>query len=142
MALPTPEPGLVLNYAYLRREHRAGEVEGRKARPCLVVFCATRESDGELIVTVLPITHAAPRDAISAVEIPPAVKKHLGLDDARSWIVVTEGNEFPWPGYDLSKAPGADGYDFGFLPPRLFHKTLSAFLGFHGEGTKSVTPRD
>ena len=40
MALPSPEPGLVLNYAYLwHEEHRAGREEGRKDRPS-VVICA------------------------------------------------------------------------------------------------------
>jgi hypothetical protein len=34
----------------------------------------------------------------SAVEIPLPVKRHLGLDDNPSWIVVAEGNEFLWPG--------------------------------------------
>jgi len=60
MGLPTPEPGLVLNYAYLwHDEHRAGREEGRKDRPSVIVLCATREADRAVIVTVLPITHAA-----------------------------------------------------------------------------------
>ena len=64
MALPTPEPGLVLNYAYLwNDEHRAGLEEGRKIRPRVIVSCVTREADQAVIVTVLPITHAAPIDA-------------------------------------------------------------------------------
>jgi hypothetical protein len=33
-----------------------------------------------------------------AVEIPAVVKRHLGLDEARSWIVVSEINRFIWPG--------------------------------------------
>jgi hypothetical protein len=106
MAIPSPEPGLVLNYAYLwHDEYRAGQEEGLKDRPSVVVSCMTRESDDATIVTVLPITHSAPLDPKSAIEIPTPVKKHLGLDDARSWIVVAEGNEFLWPGYDLRKAP-------------------------------------
>ena len=48
-----------------------------------------------------------------------AVKRHLGLDDERSWIVVAEGNEFDWPGYDLRKIGRSDRYDYGFLPPSL-----------------------
>jgi hypothetical protein len=47
------------------------------------------------------------------------VKRHLGLDDDPSWIVVSEGNEFLWPGYDLRKLPHSDRYDYGFLPPRF-----------------------
>ena len=83
MALPAPEPGLVLNYAYLwHDEHRAGHEEGRKNRPSVLVFMVTRQSDDALIVTVLPITHSAPVDPGDAIEIPLPVKNHLGLDDA------------------------------------------------------------
>ena len=142
MGIPSPEPGLVLNYAYLwHDEHRAGQEEGRKDRPSVIVFCVTRESDDATIVTVLPITHSAPIDPKSAIEIPPPVKKHLGLDDARSWIVIDEGNEFVWPGYDLRKAPKTDQYEFGFLPPRFFNKVLAAFEAFHEDGQGKMTPR-
>jgi hypothetical protein len=142
MGIPSPEPGLVLNYAYLwHDEHRAGQEEGRKDRPSVIVFCVTRESDDATIVTVLPITHSAPIDPKSAIEIPPPVKKHLGLDDARSWIVIDDGNEFVWPGYDLRKAPKTDGYEFGFLPPRFFNKVVAAFEAFHEAGQTKTTPR-
>jgi hypothetical protein len=36
-----------------------------------------------------------------------------------------------WPGYDLRKAPKADSYEFGFLPPRLFNQVRDAFVAFH-----------
>jgi hypothetical protein len=39
-----------------------------------------------MIVTVLPITHSPPADPASAIEMPAPVKRHLGLDDDRSWI--------------------------------------------------------
>ncbi len=108
MPIPNPEPGLVISYAYLwHREHQAGQEEGRKDRPSVIVLAVEREADGASIVTVLPITHSAPADPASAVEIPLPVKRHLGMDDARSWIVVAEGNEFLWPGYDLRKLPTA-----------------------------------
>jgi len=102
MPIPAPEPGLVISYAYLwHTEHEAGQEEGRKDRPSVIVLAVERLSDETTIVTVLPITHAPPADPASAVEIPTAVKRHLGLDHSRSWIVVREGNEFDWPGYDL-----------------------------------------
>jgi len=47
-------------------------------------------------VIVAPITHSPPRSASEAIEIPLAVKKHLGLDDEPSWIVVTEVNRVNW----------------------------------------------
>ncbi|HEX7761425.1 MAG TPA: hypothetical protein VF459_18105 [Caulobacteraceae bacterium] len=96
-AIPTPEAGLVVAYAYLwRREHRAGQDEGLKDRPTVIVLAVERERDGATMVTVLPITHSAPASVGDAVEIPAAVKRHLGLDDQRSWVVVAEGNEFVW----------------------------------------------
>src|SRR5665213_4512333 len=95
MAIPTPEAGLVISYAYLwHQEHQAGQEEGRKDRPSVVVLVAKHDDDGATIVTVLPVTHSAPADPNAAVEIPRLVKRHLGLDDDRSWIVVAEGNEF------------------------------------------------
>jgi hypothetical protein len=142
MAFPTPEPGLVLNYAYLwHDEHRAGLEEGRKDRPSVIVLCVTREEDEAVIVTVLPITHSAPKDAAVSIEIPRAIKTHLGLDEARSWIVVTEGNDFVWPGYDLRKVPKSDDYSYGFLPPRFFAQIVDAVTEFHKSAKLIRTPR-
>lgn len=131
MALPNPEPGLVICYAYLWHEqHRAGKEEGSKDRPGVVLLVVEQDNDGTL-VTVLPVTHAAPRDPESAVELPAVVKQHLGLDAERSWIVVSEGNEFLWPGYDLRKIPPTDRYEYGFLPPRFFDRVRAAVLAWH-----------
>jgi hypothetical protein len=130
--VPAPEPGLVLNFAYLwHHEHNAGQEEGRKDRPSVIVLCVARETDGTALVTVLPITHRRPVDPTAAVELPPTVKRHLGLDDDRSWVVIDEGNEFVWPGYDLRKISRTDRYDFGFLPPRLFDQIRRSFAQFH-----------
>lgn len=105
MSIPAPEPGLVINYAYLwHQEHEAGQEEGRKDRPSVIVLTVERDSDGATVVVVLPITHTPPRDAATAIEIPATIKRHLGLDDERSWIVVAEGNKFVWPGYDLRQS--------------------------------------
>ena len=102
MPIPNPEPGLVISYAYLwHHEHRVGLEEGQKDRPSVIVLAVEREADGATLVTVLPITHVAPSDPATAVEIPMPIKRHLGLDNDPSWIIVDEGNEFLWPGYDL-----------------------------------------
>jgi|SRR6516165_4935128 hypothetical protein len=91
MPIPNPEPGLVISYAYLwHHEHEAGREEGRKDRPSVIVLVIEREADGATIVTVLPITHSPPADQNSAVEIPPPVKRHLGLDDERSFNQVLD----------------------------------------------------
>ena len=89
MPIPTPEPGLVISYVYLwHHEREAGREEGRKDRPSVIVLTVERPANDATVVVVLPITHAPPADPAAAVEIPAAVKRHLGLDDARSWIVV------------------------------------------------------
>ena len=90
---------------------------------------------------VLPITHAPPADPKAAVEIPPAVQTNLGLDNARSWIVVSEGNEFVWPGYDLRRRPHTNHYDYGFLPPRLFDRVRNAFSDWYRSGRGRTTSR-
>jgi len=142
MPIPTPEAGLVISYAYLwHREHQAGQEEGRKDRPSVIVLATERVDDGATAVTVLPITHSTPADPASAVEIPLPVKRHLGLDAERSWVIVAEGNEFLWPGYDLRKVPNTDRYDYGFLPPRFFNQVLDAFVAGHRAGKRRLTPR-
>jgi hypothetical protein len=143
MPIPNPEPGLVVSYAYLwHHEHQAGQEEGQKNRPAAIVLVANREADGGTIVTVLPITHSPPTDLAAAIEIPLRVKRHLGLDDDRSWIVVAEGNEFLWPGYDLRRLPHTDRYDYGFLPPRFFDRVLEAFVAFYRAGRSRLASRD
>ena len=115
--------------------------EGRKNRPAVVTLVARQKGGDAIEVTVLPITHRAPDNPDWAIEIPQAVKRHLGLDSLRSWIVVAEGNDFLWPGYDLRKAPGTDRYDYGFLPPRFFNQVLAAFDRLHATSKARLTPR-
>lgn len=85
------------------------------------------------MVTVVPVTHTPPDTPEDAVEIPAALKAHLGLDTQRSWVVVTETNDFLWPGPDL--APIADvkpaRYDYGMLPPRFFAHLRDGILQAH-----------
>lgn len=129
MALPDPVPGLVIRYAYLwGREAQEGREEGAKDRPCAIVVTAQRAEDGRTRVMVAPITHAPPRDAGHAVELPPQVGQVLGLDDARSWIVTAEVNVFTWPGPDVRPARRGD-FAFGRLPNRLLEQVRRGVLG-------------
>lgn len=129
MSLPAPHAGLVIRYAYLwKREYEQGREEGSKDRPCAIVMAVT-DDDGEAQVLVLPITHSLPYGDTEAIEIPPATKQRLGLDGERSWIVISEANEFIWPGPDLRPAPGGDGsVVYGVLPPRFFAYVRDRFL--------------
>lgn len=120
MPLPKPEPGLVIHYEYLwRDEHQAGEERGLKRRPCAIIV-AVDTSEGEKVL-VAPITHTEPRAPSEGIEIPLRVKRHLGLDDEPSWVIVTDLNEFIWPGIDIYPLPGKPSeFEYGFLPSKLF----------------------
>lgn len=126
MALPIPEPGLVISYAYLwHREKAKKRAEGAKDRPCVIVLKVERQDD-LVIVTVSPITHRPPGVGVAALELPTTVKRHLGLDSEKSWIVLDEVNQFAWPGFDLRPIRGRNGrIDYGYLPPRLFARVVS-----------------
>jgi len=126
---PVPQPGLVIRYSYLwANEARAGREEGVKDRPCTIVLVLLRDGDAPL-VRVLPITHSAPADRADSLEIPLATKQRLGLDSERSWVVLTEANDFIWPGPDLRPAVSGDpsSVAYGMLPPG-FMKALRARL--------------
>jgi hypothetical protein len=79
------------------------------------------------------VTHVPPADPSTAVEIPSAVKVRLGLDSERSWVVVTELNEFIWPGPDLRPMIRGDlgSVAYGFLPPGLFRAIRDRYLALH-----------
>jgi PemK-like, MazF-like toxin of type II toxin-antitoxin system len=143
MAIPEPQPGLVISYAYLwHHEHRAGREEGVKDRPCVIVVAVQNADDGTTTVRVVPVTHSPPENTAAAVELPQAVKRHLSLDADRSWIVLDEVNEFTWPGFDLRPVPGRDSIAYGFLPPRLFNALTARLAEVWAEGQGNATPRD
>jgi hypothetical protein len=113
---------MVVRYAFLwSSETKVGQTEGRKDRPCVVVTAIRRAADGRFRVRVLPMTHT-PTEEARSIAIPPRVRRHLGLDDDASWIVLDEANEFFWPGVDLRPVsrskPGV--WTFGVLPAEIF----------------------
>ena len=143
MAFPEPVPGLVIRYSYLwAHEYRRGQEEGVKDRPCAVILVVTSE-DGERAVTVLPISHTPPVDPMLTVEIPAKVKRRLGLDDERSWVVLTEANRFIWPGPDLRPSTSADpaSASYGPLPFALFEEVRTKFIVAIKLRRASVIPR-
>ena len=130
MSFPEPYAGLVIRYSYLwKREFEAGREEATKDRPCAIVMTVIDE-DGDKEVLVLPVTHSPPNDPADAIEIPAATKSRLGLDGERSWIMITEANEFVWPGPDLRTVPERDESTiaYGPLPPRFFGHVRDKFL--------------
>ncbi len=83
------------------------------------------------------MTHRPPEDARLAVEIPARVKQRLRLDGAQSWVVVSEWNEFIWPGPDLRRLPDGDEstVPYGMLPPSLFAIIRDRFLALAKAGS-------
>ena len=140
MSLPVPHPGLVISYSYLwADEHRRGQEEGRKDRPCAIVV-ARQTAGGETVATVVPVTHTPPHDPASALELPASIKKHLGLDDERSWIILDEVNDFFWPGPDLRPVePGKIAY--GVLPPGFFRKMRDLLRKIHAKRKLALVRR-
>ena len=131
MALPDPQPGLVIRYSYLwHSEFLEGREDGVKDRPCAIVAAIKTDADGDTRVLVLPVTHTGPAKGAPAIEIPPGIKKQLKLDTQRSWIVLSEWNEFIWPGPDLRRAPGAEDSSvaYGFLPRGFFATVRDGFI--------------
>ena len=95
-----------MHFAYLwRRQRDEGRVEAAKDRPCVVLIVDDEAVPGRELVSVLPITHSPPKRPGDALELPPATKRRLGLDEARSWVVVTESDDFTHPGYDPRRTP-------------------------------------
>ncbi len=131
MPFPEPTPGLVIRYSYLwREEHIKGQEEGAKDLPCAIILVTANEENGDQTVTVLPITHTPPHQDDEAIEIPAATKRRLGLDDERSWVVLTEANRFIWPGPDVRPARQGDpdSVAYGLLPEGLFEQIRTRFI--------------
>jgi PemK-like, MazF-like toxin of type II toxin-antitoxin system len=140
-AAQAPRPGEVIPFWYLWwREHERGEDSGRKLRPCMVV--AVDNSDpSKPLLAVLPITHAQPDKDREALEIPTAVKLHLGLDNDRSWVICDEQNEFHWPGYDIGSTPrGAPSY--GGVPDKFLGRVIEVHRQVRARGVLRSANRD
>lgn len=134
-----PEPADVLSYAYLwADEAEKGQEEGLKDRPAVVVVARIVRGD-QLELMVAPVTHLKPREG-DGIEIPTPVKRHLGLDQDRSWIIATELNRFLWPGPDIRLARGGDDPFYGEIPAKLFEELRSAIVR-HREANNLRMPK-
>ena len=142
MALPVPEVGLVIRYAYVwKHEVRSGIAEG-KERPAAIVLSRTLSADGSVLVTVAPVTSEQPPSDSLSVEIPADERRRLGLTDpGRSWIVLEDFNRFTWPGFDLRQIPDKPGtFAYGRLARRVMREVLE-LLDRHA-ATLTATKRD
>lgn len=96
--------GNLYRFNYLwSREHRRGEISGRKARPvCLILRSSARPE----ALFLFPITSQQPLGHSYCLPISEQECRHAGLDYP-SWIVVEEYNRVNEP----------DLYDFESLAP-------------------------
>jgi hypothetical protein len=133
VALPDPKPGLVIRYDYLwSREAAAGRDQGKDRPACLVA--ATDPVTSPRFVVILAITHTRPDKDTVGVEIPARVRAALGLDDAPSWVIVSEHNVDEWPN-GLAPLPGRPMvFSYGFIPPGLFAQVKAKFLELYEKG--------
>ncbi len=104
MKVPLAPPvGHVIAYEYLWHSKVGTREEGEKTYPAAVVLA--RDDIGPTPVAyVLGISHTPPRSGRRALVVPPKLKRHLGLDDAPSWLYTDELNVFAWPGPDIRPA--------------------------------------
>lgn len=137
-----PKAGQVITHHFLwADEQAAGQVEGRKARPCLIIAVEAGVA-GAPRVTVLPITSQPPRADSTVVAVPETLKPRLGLDPARTaWVVIDDANVFAWPGYDLVPQPGG-GFVRGLVTVGFFEQIRTAVLGANAAGRPRRVDRD
>lgn len=133
MKIPAePRIGAVISYSYLWAEEAGeGRTEGRKDRPAAIVM-ARGDLGPARVAYVLPVTHTPPGAGAAgrSMELPAAIKRHLGLDDQSSWIVIDELNVFVWPGFDLRPVPNSDPQtcEWGILPNAFFERVKAQML--------------
>ena len=145
MSLPIPLPGLIIRYRYLwANDAAAGVEEGDKDRPASIVMAIGRPGTNAARVFVLPITHTKPVRENEAMEIPAPVCRSAGLDAGRSWVILSEFNEFVWPGFDLAIVPGRtpSTVAYGFLTPGFFARMRERWLALDASSKLRRVPRD
>jgi len=106
----------------------------------VVVVLTTEMAGDSLRVIVAPVTHSAPEGAVMAVELPADVKRDLGLDRERSWIVTSEVNSFRWPGPDVRLLDDYTPF-YGAIPDWLFGRARESVGKWAGRAELRVTRR-
>jgi len=141
-----PVHGRVIRYSCLWLwEHREGREEGTKDRPCAIVL-ASHLHDGETQVLVVPVSHGPPENFADALDLPPAVKQHLGLDSG-SCRLLTEQHPSPpgmtlGCGFDPYRSPAAHCNNAAIVDALADPAVRSRFadLGFETPSRDEQTP--
>lgn len=134
MTKPAPQVGLVIRYDFLwSHERERGFEDGVKARPCVIVTAIVRKADGMVEVLLAPITHSPPGPGTAAIEIPPRVGKHLGLDDERGFIIADESNSVAWDDAGIVPAEPGRRWAYGRVPQALYEQLRASMLDLHSK---------
>lgn len=132
MAAPIrPEPGLVIRFDFVFHMDSERGRESGKDRPTAIVIALSRKDDEGQNVILAPITHSPPSPTETAVPLPAAVARRLGLDDQPMWIKPSELNRLPWLDNRLpvGLTPLKSGqWSYGYLPPDLYARLKQAVL--------------
>jgi hypothetical protein len=122
------------------REAAVGLEQGKDRPACLVA--ASDSIALPRFVVILPITHTPPDNDTVGIEIPAKVRQAIGLDDARSWVIVSEHNVDKWPNGGLAPIPGRpEVFSYGFIPPGLFALVKAKVLEQCGLGRSAGVRR-
>jgi hypothetical protein len=105
------------------------------------VVVAALTNRGRTRLLVAPVTHSRSEATADAVEMPAKVKRLMGLDSARSWIVTTELNSFIWPGPDIRISPASKNPIIDAVPDWLFFQVRDAILQRSRSGQLDITSR-
>jgi hypothetical protein len=136
MALPAPVPGLVVRYSYLwNQEYRQGRRMRDWENEDTNLATRVRADHTDDRAGAILFTFVTPSDMEFAVEIPAKVKERLALGQEQSWVVLSEWNEFIWPGPDLRLVHGAEfSVAYGVLPPSFFSRLRDRFVALAEAG--------
>ena len=106
----------------------------------MVVVVARVVTGDRTELMVAPITHVEPPFG-QGIPIPQSVKRHLGLDDEPSWVVLTELNRFVWPGPDIRPVKGGAIPLYGAIPAKLFEQVKQGISRLAGSGRLQIPKR-
>jgi hypothetical protein len=142
-----PPVGHIIAYEYLSISKVGLREDGEKTYPAAVVL-ARHDIGPTPVAYVVGISHTPPRPGRRALEVPPKLKRHLGLDGQPSWIYTVEINVFSWPGPDLrpaehlSHSPSArETCVIGALPSDWFKQVTSHLAESHRMGLAKTIRR-
>lgn len=138
----------MIRYDFLWKSDRdAGEMDGRKDRPCAVITMSKENPDGSRTVAVAPITHSPIRTekGETGVKIPVQLARHLGLDDDQSFVKTHEFNTFRWDRgripFGVSRAK-KDSFVFGKLHDSITRAAYDQAIENRSRGQLKGVDRD